>query len=251
MSKVLAREERYGLGIAAAAHVALVLLLIWHANREPAMIPPPERMVVSFADEVALADTAPNPSEETQAAIAPTLSDTPEPAPVTEPVEQAQPTPPRPAPRAATPPREQPRPQPTPTRQSSGSRIGNDFLEGNSTGQRSENAGTPAREMGPRERASLQSAINRQLRPNWRAPQGVDVELLVTRLTWELNEDGTLKGRPVLVSQSGVTPANQAQAGRHVEQAIRAVQLAAPFDLPPEFYRYWKKLTWDFDRNLS
>jgi hypothetical protein len=68
---------------------------------------------------------------------------------------------------------------------------------------------------------------------------------------FRLDQDGNLVGNPTVVSQSGVTPSNAAQKGRHAEQAIRAVQLAAPFELPKEFYNHWKRLTWHFDRNLS
>lgn len=54
-----------------------------------------------------------------------------------------------------------------------------------------------------------------------------------------------------MVRQSGVTDTNRPQAGRHAEQAIRAVQLAAPFDLPEEYYEAWKVVTVDFDWKLS
>ena len=70
-------------------------------------------------------------------------------------------------------------------------------------------------------------------------------------LAFDLNRDGTLAGAPRVVSQSGVTDANRTQAGRHKELAIRAVQLAAPFDLPPEYYNAWKRVTaFRFDRKM-
>lgn len=101
-------------------------------------------------------------------------------------------------------------------------------------------------------RSSLAGAISRQLRPHWAAPQGVDAEKLITILAFDLNQDGSLAGRPRVVRQEGITPANEAQAKRHAEQAIRAVQLAAPFDLPIEYYSAWKRITNSkFDRNLS
>jgi hypothetical protein len=54
-----------------------------------------------------------------------------------------------------------------------------------------------------------------------------------------------------VVRQEGITDSNRPQAARHAEQAIRAVQLAAPFDLPPEFYDKWKRIrAWRFDRKL-
>ena len=80
----------------------------------------------------------------------------------------------------------------------------------------------------------------------------MDVEKLVTLLDWDLNADGTPAGRPRLKSQSGITDANRPQAGRHAELAIRAVQLAAPFDLPAEYYDHWKRIrNWRFDRNSA
>ena len=110
----------------------------------------------------------------------------------------------------------------------------------------------PASAIGSAERASLGQAIARQLKPHWAAPQGVDAELLVSMLSFDLNSDGSLAGPPRLVSQEGITEANRPQAGRHAEQAIRAVQLAAPFDLPPQFYNAWKNIrSVRFDRNLS
>ncbi len=101
-------------------------------------------------------------------------------------------------------------------------------------------------------RSSLAGAISRQIKPHWAAPQGVDADKLVTILAWDLNPDGSLAGRPRVVDQQGITPANEAQAKRHAEQAIRAVQLAAPFDLPDTYYSGWKRVTaFRFDRKLS
>ena len=67
-------EERLGLGVAVAAHVALFAALLWHANREPAQVPPADRMSVSLAEDVSLESTAPDPSDASQAAVAPTLA---------------------------------------------------------------------------------------------------------------------------------------------------------------------------------
>ena len=68
---------------------------------------------------------------------------------------------------------------------------------------------------------------------------------------FDLNPDGSLAGRPQLVGQRGVNDTNKAQAGRHGEQAIRAVQLAAPFNLPGEYYAAWNTVALDFDWKLS
>jgi hypothetical protein len=243
------REERLGLGIAAMAHVALVAALVWQVRDDPTALPIPERMTVSLADEVSLESTAPDPSAEPAAAAAPVLA--PEPEPIEpEPVrEQVRPTPRETvAPRPTARPTQRTTPRSSPSRQAGGTRLGDDFLEGAGASQR---GGTPAATFGPAEQASLSQAINRQLKPHWSAPSGVDAELLITVLRWELNPDGTLKGRPQIVSQSGITDSNRPQAALHAERAIRAVQLAAPFDLPEEFYDRWRRIReWRFDRRL-
>ena len=106
--------------------------------------------------------------------------------------------------------------------------------------------------IGASAKASLIQAITRQIKPHWSAPQGVDADQLVTVLSFRLNEDGSLAGTPRVVSQSGETAANRPQKALHAERAIRAVQLAAPFDLPPEYYNAWKSIDGArFDRNLS
>jgi hypothetical protein len=101
-------------------------------------------------------------------------------------------------------------------------------------------------------RAALSGAITRQLKPKWVAPQGADADQLITVLAWDMNPDGTLASSPRVVSQSGITEANRAQAQRHAEQAIRAVRLAAPFELPANLYPAWRHVTaFRFDRKLS
>jgi hypothetical protein len=178
----------------------------------------------------------------------------PEPEPVVEPQPKAIE---RPVPQPVEPPkpRVQPKPQPTKAaapkpRTGGGSRIGDDFLKGTSDGDRSSDRGSPAATFGPAEAASLNSAIARQIKPHWSAPSGVDAEELVTMVRFRLNPDGTLASDPTCISQSGVTPSNAAQKGLHCERAIRAVRLAAPFDLPDQFYDKWKLITSRFDRRL-
>ena len=112
----------------------------------------------------------------------------------------------------------------------------------------------PAAAIGPAVKASLVGAISREIKPQWqgKVPQGIDSEKLVTVLAWDLNPDGSLAGNPRVVRQEGITDANRAQAPRHAEQAIRAVKLAAPFSLPPEYYAAWKRISeFRFDRRLS
>lgn len=189
------------------------------------------------------------------------------------PIARPAPPPPRPAPRAAPAPRPapkpaqarpQPRPQPaprpaqsrptaSPPRNAGASSFADAFKSGVPGAQASgQSRNPPAQAIGPAVRSSLAGAISRQLKPKWAAPQGADAELLVTILSWNLNRDGTLAGRPTVVRQEGITDANRPQANRHAEQAIRAVQLAAPFDLPEEYYDAWKRVaSFRFDRKLS
>lgn len=311
----LSKQEAAGLVIAAAAHVAL-LVAFSLAPPGKTIQPPPERMEVTFSEEIADQSTSPDPEAQAAPDVAPELGEPqPEPEPVVEPAPpqpapppKPQPAPPKPAPRPAArpqpaPPRPAPpkpvaKPQPAPARPapakpaakpapakpaaksapakaapakatsakpadasprrrpdapSGASRVGSDFLKGIPGASAPGTAKSPpAATIGPEVKASLASAISRQIKPRWAAPQGVDADKLVTILAWDLNADGSLAGRPRVVSQQGITPANEAQAPRHAEQAIRAVQLAAPFDLPEMYYSGWKRIAaFRFDRKLS
>ena len=280
-SAVLRPEERVPLAVALVLHGLLVAALLLQPDRSN-VVPIPERMTVSLAEDVGLTATAPTIVSEQRAAVAPVLApepappSPPEPAPVPEPAPKPNPAPapkPAPAPRAKVP---QPAPKPSPAakpaaqasqaaakpatkpaakpapKQGGGSRIGDDFLAGAATGSKRGDDRVPASEIGAAEKASLAQAIGRQLKPHWSSPQGADAELLVTVLAFDLNPDGTLSGTPRVVRQEGITDANRPQASRHAELAVRAVQLAAPFDLPPRFYNAWKQVSaFRFDRKLS
>jgi hypothetical protein len=247
----LRSEERLGLAVAVLLHVALVAALVLQPGK-PKPFPMPERMVVSLSSEVGLKSTSPKPAEQAQAAIAPTLA--PEPAPEPRPEPKPVPKPVvKPVPAvAAKPLKPETKPAPPVTKKGGGSRIGNDFLKGLASGDRKSDTLMPASAIGADAKASLKQAIARQIQPHWSAPQGVDADLLVTVLTFDLKPDGSLAAPPRVVMQSGETPANRPQVGRHAELAIRAVQLAAPFDLPPQYYNAWKHVAqWRFDRNMS
>lgn len=280
----LRHEERIGLGIALALHVALgIAFLAQPASRK--VIPPTEKMTVNLATDVGLEATAPEPVPESAAAVAPTLA--PEPAPpaeavpqpaIAQPVERPQPvatTPPRPkpVPRVTAAPQPQPKPKPasseprrrpdapasqtrsTPAakpKPAGGSRIGADFLPGAGSSTTTKETRVPASQIGASAKASLVQAISRKIKPKWQPPDGPDVDQITTYLRFRLNPDGSLQGRPELVRQTGINDTNRAQAGRHAEQAIRAVQLAAPFDLPDEYYNAWKLVgPFGFDWKLA
>ncbi|WP_090201149.1 hypothetical protein [Erythrobacter sp. HL-111] len=264
-------EDRTGLLAALVLHALLVavLALQWNTSAPP---PVTQRMTVSLASEVGLEATAPDPVPESRAAIAPTLAESPapevEPEPEPEPARPRAETPPppptpaRPAAREPAPSRERSRPDRRPARETprppareepaGGSRIGENFLEGAGSSTTTDETRIPASRIGASAKASIIQAIVRQIRPHWTAPSGADAELLVTELAFDLNEDGSLKGRPRVLRQSGVNEANRPQQALHAERAIRAVQLAAPFDLPDEYYEAWKSIRGArFDRNLS
>jgi hypothetical protein len=258
-------EDRTGLMAAVVLHVALVAVLALQWS----MAPPPvtQRMTVSLASEVGLEATAPDPVPESRAAIAPTLAESPAPEADTAPTEaRAETTPPPSSTRSAVsepapsrertpadrqPAREKPR-QAAREEPAGGSRIGENFLEGSGSSTATDETRIPASRIGASAKASIIQAIVRQIRPHWTAPSGADAELLVTELAFDLNEDGSLQGRPRVLRQSGVTDTNRAQQALHAERAIRAVQLAAPFDLPDEYFEAWKSIRGArFDRNLS
>lgn len=272
----LRSEERIGLAVAIVAHAALVALLLLRPHAAPVVVPP-DRIDVTISDDVGLKSTSPEPQAEAAPDIAPEIGEPPPPEPVTQPpaprVEQpkpeppkpvVKPEPPKPVPRPVAKPTNRPTPQPParpgpapsarPSAQPGATRVGADFLKG-VPGARASGAAhnPPAQVAGPQVQASLLGAISRAVRPHWqgKVPEGADSEKLVTILRWNLNRDGSLAGRPELVRQEGITDANRPQAARHAEQAIRAVQLAAPFDLPDQYYDTWKRVTIRFDKRLS
>ncbi|MGV3513120.1 MAG: hypothetical protein ACO1OX_14060 [Novosphingobium sp.] len=302
----LSKQEGAGLAIAALAHAGLLGFLMLSPPGK-SIKPPPQRMEVTFSDEIADQSTSPDPMAEAAPDVAPELGEPapepvaqpqplpdlpkpvpappqPQPKPVPVPPKPApkpqpkpvppkpappRPAPPKPAPAKPAPPKSAPA-KPTPSRAapakpgdesprrrpdapSGGSRIGSDFLKGVPGSTRPGTAKSPSAAVaGPEVKASLSSAVARQVKAHWAGPQGVDIDKLVTVLAWDLNPDGSLAGRPRVVSQTGITPANEAQAKRHAELAIRAVQLAAPFDLPSEYYANWKRISaFRFDKRLS
>lgn len=275
----LRSDELIGLIIAVVAHLALIVALTIHALRAPAVIPPPPRVTVNLTEEVGLVNEGPQVAQEAQASVAPTIakdiapppapapepkpvpkpsvkpepkpsakpSPKPSPKPSAKPTPQKKPEPPRAFPSAqqrpasATPAKQPPKPpQPQPAKTGGGSRLGDNFLAG--AGSSEAEALIPASQIGAGAKASIAQAMARQIRPNWqgKTPPGLDSDKLITVLSWDLNPDGTLKGRPWVVKQEGITDSNRPQAGRHAELAIRAVQAAAPFDLPDEYYLAWK-----------
>jgi len=247
-------EEKVGLAAALVLHGALVAVLLLQTVRSEVSVFP-ERMTVSLATEVGLEATAPDPVAESRAAIAPTLSDAPAPAPDPVQPERAVVTQPKPPPPQRTTRTPAPKPSAAPAKPAEaggGSRIGDDFLGGSGSSTTTQETRIPASQIGASAKASIGQALARQVKPHWTSPQGLEVDQLVTLVDFDLNPDGSLNGRPRVRNQSGINDANRTQAARHAENAIRAVQLAAPFDLPEEYYEAWKTVRGArFDRNTS
>ncbi|MBO9499808.1 MAG: energy transducer TonB [Novosphingobium sp.] len=262
----LRRDETVGLIVAGVAHVAIIAALAINALRAPPAIPPPERVTVNLSEDVGLEASAAQVAPEGKASVADRIGEEPTPPkPVPQPkAEQPKPAPPKPAPpkpvpKAAAKPVVSPRtsavaPRPAPPKPvpkaPGASRIGSDFLDGKGS-KADADAPVAASQIGAADRASLVQAVARQLKRYWRQPSGVDVDKLSTVIEWELNDDGTLKGAPRFISQTGQTDSNKPQQGLHRDAAIRAIRQAAPFDLPPKFYNGWKKLRFTFDWNLN
>jgi outer membrane biosynthesis protein TonB len=111
---------------------------------------------------------------------------------------------------------------------------------------------SPASKAAPVATADLVSTIARQILPHWKPPSGVDVDKLVVVLAWTMNPDGTLGGKPVVVTETGINDANRAQAAVYAERAIKSVEIAAPFKLPPQAYGQWKRVSrFRFDYQLT
>jgi periplasmic protein TonB len=86
-------------------------------------------------------------------------------------------------------------------------------------------------------------SMNQQITPHWHAPRGPDSEKLVTVLSWEMHQDGSLVDPPQVVRQEGKNTLNHGLAQQHATNAIQAVTRAAPFRLPPEDYELWKRVS--------
>jgi outer membrane biosynthesis protein TonB len=108
----------------------------------------------------------------------------------------------------------------------------------------------PAAAAGPQVQASLGAEIRRQLKPHWKAPTGADSEQLRTEVVISLAQDGRVTDIRI-GGTSGQTASNRPQVPLHREQAERAVRLASPFRLPPQYYEAWKSLRVTFDKRLS
>jgi outer membrane biosynthesis protein TonB len=258
------RTEKLGLGIATAGHVLLfgALSVGFLASPNPLSLDRPP-LEVQFVDAVALDAMTPRPSDEPPAtSVAPELgppeadaAPVPSPQAAPEPAAAPAPTPaptPKPAERKPAPAaKPAAKAAPAPARDAPrGSRLGPDFLKGITDTASASRSQDIAAAVGPAQTAALAAELLRQLRPHWRSPSGADVEQLRVVVVARLNRDGTLAGEPRAEAVSGITPSNRPQARLFAERAVAAVKLAAPYDLPAEFYDAWKVIRPRFKKDL-
>jgi colicin import membrane protein len=94
-----------------------------------------------------------------------------------------------------------------------------------------------------REQDMLKAMINSQLQPCAKMPGGGGgIDTPVVSVEFRLRQDGSLEGEPVLVAPQSSPLYNLA-----AEASIRAVKQCAPFQLPPDKYGAWSRVTWEFD----
>lgn len=280
------RADRTGLGIALVGHVllfgALSLSLMRPVPKLPPLNPPIE---VALVDAKSLTTAAPDavkeasPPPEESAAPSPTPAAAPEPTMAPPPpTPLAAPPQPKPAPKVAAKPVEKPvaksaeKTAPKPTAKPAAktaaaqprpSRLGGLGAQlsqaasketerpGTGRGTAKKGSGTPSAKTAAQLEASFIQAMFAKLRKYWRAPTGVDAELLKTQLTVTLKPDGSV-GTITVTSQSGDNENNANLKALHAERAINAVRRAAPFELPPEHYAIWQSLgPITFDKRLN
>jgi hypothetical protein len=107
--------------------------------------------------------------------------------------------------------------------------------------------GVPAAQTAAEVKKSIDVSIKAKIAPRWNACKvsGVDIDQLKTVVKFRLGENGALLGFTG-VTTTGQNDSNRFQVQRHQECAKKAVELAAPFDLPAENYSFWQNYTLDF-----
>lgn len=280
------RADRAGLGVALIGHVLLFGALSLSLLRPTPKLPPMNPAIeVALVDAKALQTAAPDAVQEASAPPAAAAAPAAPMAPP-EPVESPPPPKPVPAPpqpkavakmpvKAALQPTPKPKPAAaekaaTPPQKKTAvaapprtSRLGGLGAElsqaatrendrpGTGRGTAEKGSGTPAAKTAAQLEASFIQALFVKIKKYWRAPTGVDAELLRSNIVVTLNRDGTI-GTVTVVSQSGDNENNANLKALHAERAVSAVRRAAPFELPPEHYAIWQSLgPITFDKRLN
>lgn len=280
------RADRAGLGVALIGHVLLFGALSLSLLRPTPKLPPMNPAIeVALVDAKALQTAAPDAVQEASAppaaAAAPAAPMAPPEPIAAPPLPKPVPAPPQPKAAAKTPVKAalQPTPKPKPAaaqkaatppqkktavaappRTSRLGRLGAELSQaatrendrpGTGRGTAEKGSGTPAAKTAAQLEASFIQALFVKIKKYWRAPTGVDAELLRSNLVVTLNRDGTI-GTVTVVSQTGENENNANLKALHAERAVSAVRRAAPFELPPEHYAIWQSLgPITFDKRLN
>jgi hypothetical protein len=238
---------RLAVGVAVVLHVALLVLLSVQWTRGERRFDNPAMEVgliadtgpVSTAPEISEAPPAAKLGEE-EAMSREAQSAPPEPpATVAAPAKTAVKAPPRKSPPTKGPPARRPN---TPTGRLDG------IAEGlGKEATKAPGRGVPAAQTAAEVRKSIDVSIKGAVASRWNSCRvsGVDVDALKTTIKFRLTQAGGLDGVTSVVT-TGQNDSNQFQVARHQECAKRAIELAAPFDLPAENYDFWRNYTLDF-----
>ncbi len=266
MSKSRSKGEKAGLAAAIVLHVFVIGLLSvqWTAGERRFDNPP---MEVDLIAETAATSTAPIISETPPAArlgdeystdlsppqplVAPPVPEpieTPQPAPAPKATQRPVPAKPKPAASKPNPPKAAAAKPATPKVTRPTGRLDGlvDGLSPNSS-TKSPSKGAPAAATAAEVKKSIDVSIKSAIAPRWNSctVSGFEVAELKTVVRFRLTQSGALAGFSS-VTTSGQNDSNKSQVSRHQECAKRAIELAAPFDLPAESYEYWQNYTLDF-----
>ena len=232
------RAELAGLGVATAAHVALLVALSlgFAAARLPVSKADP--IEVSFVEEIGLENAAPAPSATPPAPLLAPEEGPPQPA--------AMPSPPRlqpvPQPRSnasAAKPSPTPPPAAKPAQTRATGRLAG-LLKGVSDRESdSRSTAPPAAVMNAQAAASIGSLIRRQVQPcaDRMVNPGPGASRIKVRINLKLNRNGSLQSPPTVEGDSGLDDENRRYAQRVKEMAIAAFTSCSPLrGLPPDLY---------------
>ena len=246
------RAERTGLWVAVIGHALLFgALSVSLLSPKPKLPPANPPIAVDLVDAKSLESAAPDAVAQASAP----------PAPSDAPAEPEAPTPPAPKPesrKAAQAPSDKPAPiKPRQSRldsslasQLSRAASRESATPGTGRGTAAQGSGTPAARTAAQLEASFIQALFSQIKRYWRAPTGVDAELLRTSLVVTLRPDGSV-GTITIKSQPGENENNANLKALHAERAASAIRRAAPFALPPEHYAIWQSMELTFDKRLK
>lgn len=270
-TRALTSNETRGIAIAVVAHVLIIALLSvqWTAGERRFDNPP---MEVDLIAETAPVSTAPEISDsppdarlgdEDATSIAP-------PEPIPTPPEPTPPAPPKASPppklvkKAVPPPKAPPAAKKPPAKAAppgkappsskvppprAGNKGGKPDGKAKDPPVKPPGKGVPAAQEAAAIRRSIDVSIKAAVGPRWNRCQvsGFDAELLKTEVKFRLTPSGSLAGFTG-VTTTGQNDSNRNLVARHQECAKKAIQLAAPFDLPEDNYAYWQNYTLDFDK---